>query len=199
MSAALQRLFSLHPYAVHVRLTRHKQLHLDSTVSSVFAHSVVVKFIDRNYPSTLNWFKLNLFSAQYTVLKINATRFGWGECFVIVINLSDKQHHSMDGVLLWTVIQWRRQDFVTGGSEVGSIGGLEFEVPQSRLYCLCINVAHCSTALQCICRVIPKKFHDNESTHILHNFWTSTHRGKLPSSPPGGATAVIGLGNRQST
>ena len=21
-----------------------------------------------------------------------------------------------------------------------------------------------------------KKFHDNESTHILHNFWTSTHR-----------------------
>jgi len=25
-----------------------------------------------------------------------------------------------------------------------------------------------------------KKFHDNESTHILHNFWTSTHRGELP-------------------
>jgi len=23
-----------------------------------------------------------------------------------------------------------------------------------------------------------KKFHDNESTHILHNFWTSTHRGE---------------------
>ena len=34
------------------------------------------------------------------------------------------------------------------------IGGLEYEVPQSRLYCLCINVALCSTALQCICRVI---------------------------------------------
>jgi len=30
-----------------------------------------------------------------------------------------------------------------------------------------------------------KKFHDNESTHILHNFWTSTHRigGKLPPFP----------------
>ena len=28
-----------------------------------------------------------------------------------------------------------------------------------------------------------KKFHDNESTHILYNFWTSTHRGKLPTSP----------------
>jgi len=33
-----------------------------------------------------------------------------------------------------------------------------------------------------------KKFHDNESTHILHNFWTSTHRGgKLPPFSPGGA------------
>ena len=36
----------------------------------------------------------------------------------------------------------------------GSIGGLEYEVPQSRLYFLCINVALCSMALQCICRVI---------------------------------------------
>jgi len=35
-----------------------------------------------------------------------------------------------------------------------------------------------------------KKFHDNESTHILHNFRTSTHRGEAsPLSPPGGATA----------
>jgi len=29
-----------------------------------------------------------------------------------------------------------------------------------------------------------KKFHDNESTHILHNFWTSTHRGEAPPLPP---------------
>jgi len=28
-----------------------------------------------------------------------------------------------------------------------------------------------------------KKFHDNESTQILHNFWTSTHRGSFPRSP----------------
>ena len=28
-----------------------------------------------------------------------------------------------------------------------------------------------------------KKFHDNESAHILHNFWTSTHGGKLPPFP----------------
>ena len=41
-----------------------------------------------------------------------------------------------------------------------------------------------------------KKFHDNESTHILgpslHNFWTSTHRGgSFPRFPAagGGATA----------
>ena len=54
-----------------------------------------------------------------------------------------------------TQYQWRRQDFVTGGEvRYESIGGLEYEVPQCRLYCLCINVALCSTALQCICRVI---------------------------------------------
>jgi len=29
-----------------------------------------------------------------------------------------------------------------------------------------------------------KKFHDNESTHILHNFWTSTHRGVASPLPP---------------
>jgi len=28
-----------------------------------------------------------------------------------------------------------------------------------------------------------KKFHDNESTHILHNFWTSTHIGGLLPLP----------------
>ena len=50
--------------------------------------------------------------------------------------------------------QWRRQYFVTGEVRYGSIGGLEFEVPQSWLYCLCINVALRSTALQCIYRVI---------------------------------------------
>ena len=41
-----------------------------------------------------------------------------------------------------------------GEVRYGSIGGLEYEVPRSRLYCLCINVALCSTALQCIRRVL---------------------------------------------
>jgi len=33
-----------------------------------------------------------------------------------------------------------------GEVRYGSIGGLEYEVPQSRPYCLCINVALCSTS-----------------------------------------------------
>ena len=62
------------------------------------------------------------------------------------------------------------------GSEVWVYrGSSEYEVPQSRLYCLCINVALCSTAVVYL-SCDTKKFHDNESTHILHNFWTSTHR-----------------------
>ena len=71
-----------------------------------------------------------------------------------------------------------------------SIGGLEYEVPQSRLYCLCINVALWSTALQCICRVI-RRSSMTMKTHILHNFWTSTHRGEASPPPPGGATALV--------
>jgi len=37
--------------------------------------------------------------------------------------------------------QRRRQDFVTGGGEVryGSIGGLEYEVPQSRRCIVCVS------------------------------------------------------------
>jgi len=57
-----------------------------------------------------------------------------------------------------------------GEVRYGSIGGLEYEVPQSRLYCLCINVAR-RPCMYLSCD--KKKFHDNESTQILHNFWTS--------------------------
>jgi len=41
-----------------------------------------------------------------------------------------------------------------------------------------------------------KKFHDNVSTHILHSFWTSTHRGE--ASPLWGATADYGSVCRQA-
>jgi len=56
----------------------------------------------------------------------------------------------------------------------GSIGGLEYEVPQSRLYCLCINVALCSTALQCICRVIQR----SSMTMKAHTYYIIF--GRLP-------------------
>ena len=69
-----------------------------------------------------------------------------------------------------------------------SIGGLEYEVPQSRLYCLCINVALCSTALRCICRVIRR----SSMTTKAHTYYIIFGRppigGKLP---PGGATAYM--------
>jgi len=71
----------------------------------------------------------------------------------------------------------------------GSIGGLEYEVPQFRLYCLCINVALCSTALQCICHVIRR----SSMTMKAHTYYIIFGRppigGKLPPFPPGGATA----------
>ena len=35
-----------------------------------------------------------------------------------------------------------------------------------------------------------KKFHDNESTHILHNFGRPPIGGKLPHFPPGGVTEL---------
>jgi len=62
----------------------------------------------------------------------------------------------------------------------GSIGGLEYEVTQSRLYCLCINVVLCSTALQCICRVIRR----SSMTMKAHTYYIIFGRppigGKLP-------------------
>jgi len=72
-----------------------------------------------------------------------------------------------------------------GEVKYGSIGGLEYEVPQSRLYCLYQRGSLLDgRAMYLSCDT--KKFHDNESTHILYNFWTSTRRGKL--SPLGDAT-----------
>jgi len=97
----------------------------------------------------------------------------------------------------------RRRDAVAppgfcnrGGVRYGSTGGLEYEVRQSRLYCLFINVALCSTALQCICRVIRRRFMTMKA-HTLHNFWTSTHRGKLP--PPPLAAPLTGRSAANST
>jgi len=71
-----------------------------------------------------------------------------------------------------------------GEVRYGSIGGLEYEVPQSRLYCLCIDVALCSTALQCICRVIRR----SSMTMKAHTYYITFGRppigGKLPPPYP---------------
>ena len=75
-----------------------------------------------------------------------------------------------------------------GEVRYGSIGGLEYDVPQSRLYCLCINVALCSTALRCICRVIRRSSMTMKADTYYIIFRRPPMRGKLPPFPPGGAT-----------
>jgi len=67
-----------------------------------------------------------------------------------------------------------------GGVRYGSVGGLEYEVPQSRLYCLCINVALCSTALQCICRVIRR----SSMTMKAHTYYIIFGRPPIGGSFP---------------
>ena len=70
-----------------------------------------------------------------------------------------------------------------GEVRYGSIGGLEYEVPQSRLYCLCINVALCSMALQCFCRVLRR----SSMTMKAHTYYIILGRppigGSFPPSP----------------
>ena len=61
---------------------------------------------------------------------------------------------------------------------------------QSRLYCLYINVALCSTALQCICRVIRSSMTMKAHTYYII-FGHPPIGGKLPPSPPGGATGFL--------
>ena len=68
----------------------------------------------------------------------------------------------------------------------GSIGGLEYEVPQSGLYCLCINVALCSTALQCICRVIRRSSMTMKAQTyyiVLNGSQDSQRNGVLSDTP----------------
>jgi len=86
--------------------------------------------------------------------------------------------------------QWRRQDFVTGGSEVWVYRGSRV---RSLPIPLVLSVYRRGSLLDGLAMYLScdtKKFHDNESTYILHNFWTSTHRGEASATfPPGGATA----------
>jgi len=87
--------------------------------------------------------------------------------------------------------QWRRQDFVTGGEvRYGSIGGLEYEVPQKPTHLLqCIGNLLGLVRYDFYRLAVYLFFHTFITvTHILHNFWTSTHRGE--ASPSGAATVA---------
>ena len=85
-------------------------------------------------------------------------------------------------------LQWRRQDFVTGGD-------VRYGSMKSPPVPVVLSVYQRGSLLDGLAMYLScdtKKFHDNESTHILHNFWTSTHMGEaFPSSPPGGATGPL--------
>ena len=81
--------------------------------------------------------------------------------------------------------QWRRQDFVTGGSEVWVYRGSRVRSPPVPVVLSVYQRGSLLDGLAMYLSCDTNKFYDNESTHILdlHNFWTSTHRAKLPPSP----------------
>ena len=88
-------------------------------------------------------------------------------------------------------VQWRRQDFVTGGSEVWVYRGSRVRSPPVPVVLSVYQRGSLLDGLAMYLSCVTKKFQDNESTHILHNFWTSTHRGELPPFPPDGATVAV--------
>ena len=81
--------------------------------------------------------------------------------------------------------QWRRQDFATGGSEVWVYRGSRVRSPPVLVVLSVYQRGSSLDGLAMYLSCDTKKFHDNESTHILslHNFWTSTHRGEASPLP----------------
>ena len=86
--------------------------------------------------------------------------------------------------------QRRRQDFVTGGSEVWVYRGSRVRSPPVPVVLSGYQRGSLLDGLGMYLSCDTKKFHDNESTHILHNFWTSTHRGEASPLPPMAAPLV---------
>ena len=79
-------------------------------------------------------------------------------------------------------------DFVTGGSEVWVYRESRVGSPPVPVVLSVYQRGSLLDGLAMYLSCDTKKFDDNESTHMLHNFWTSTHReGSFPL-PPGGAT-----------
>ena len=66
--------------------------------------------------------------------------------------------------------QWRRQDFVTGGSEVWVYRGSTVRSPPVPAVLSVYQRGSLLDGLAMYLSCDTKKFHDNESTHILHNF-----------------------------
>ena len=88
--------------------------------------------------------------------------------------------------------QWRRQDFVTGGSGVWVYRGSRVRSPPVPVVWFVYQRGSLLDGLAMYLSCDMKKFHDNESTHILYNFWTSTHRAGsfLPLAAPLHSTIV---------
>ena len=82
-----------------------------------------------------------------------------------------------------TSVLWGRQDFVTGGSEVWVYRRSRVRSPPVPVVLSVYQRGSLLDGLVMYFSCDTKKFHDNESTHILHNFWTSTHRGEASPVP----------------
>ena len=91
--------------------------------------------------------------------------------------------------------QWRRQDFVTGGSKVWVYRGSRVRSPPVPVVLSVYQRGSLLDGLAMHLSCDMKKFHDNESAHVSHNFWTSTHRGEASALPPPLA-APLGGGKR---
>ena len=66
----------------------------------------------------------------------------------------------------------------------GSIGGLEYTKSPVPVVLSVYRRGSLIDGLAMYLSCDTKKFRDNESIHILHNFWTSTHRGEASPLPP---------------
>jgi len=86
--------------------------------------------------------------------------------------------------------QWRRQDFVTGGSEVWVYRGPRVRSPPVPIVLSVYQRGSLLDGLQCICRVIRR----SSMTMKAHTYYIIFGRPsigrKLPTSPPGGASVI---------
>ena len=92
-----------------------------------------------------------------------------------------------------TSLQWRHQDFVTGGSEVWVYRGSRVRSPPVPVVLSVYQRDSLLDGLAMYLSFDTKKFHDNESTHILAYiiFGRTPIGGRFLPFPPGGATASL--------